>query len=174
MRIVRFACLGIACLVFATPASAASDPIAISLDRTGASTQLGKSFAFDSTITNESRGRLSGLVAHLDVVSLTRGIYVDPEDWSDQRTRYLAPLAPGGSAKVAWKVKAVNGGQFAVYVVVVATPASAPPGPVVSPGLHARVSERRTLNSDGVLPLALGVPAVLGLTALAVRMRRRR
>jgi hypothetical protein len=158
----------------AAPASAANTPLAISLDRTAASTQLGKTFGFGSTIANRSGSRLSGLVAHLDVVSLTRGVYVDPEDWSDERTRYLPPLAPGSSTKVDWKVKAVNGGNFAVYVVVVPTPVTAPPGPTISTGLQAHVTERRTLNSGGVLPLALGVPALIGVVTLGVRRRRRR
>ena len=35
---------------------------------------------------------LSGLVAHLNVVGLSSGIYVDPEDWSEERTKYLPPL----------------------------------------------------------------------------------
>jgi hypothetical protein len=164
----------VACAACATPAAAADGSVEISLDRNSASTQLGKSFSFGSTIANGSGRRLSGLVAHLDVVSLTKGVYVDPEDWSDQRTRYLPALAPGGSTKVDWKVKAVNGGNFAVYVVVVPTPVTAPPGPTISTGLQAHVTERRTLNSDGVLPLALGVPALIGLVTLGVRRRRRR
>ena len=163
----------VACAASATPAAAADGPVEISLDRNSASTQLGKSFGFGSTIANRSGRRLSGLVAHLDVVSLTKGVYVDPEDWSDQRTRYLPALAPGSSTKVGWKVKAVNGGNFAVYVVVVPTPVTAPPGPTISTGLQAHVTERRTLNSDGVLPLALGVPALIGLVAYGVRRRRR-
>ena len=36
-------------------------------------------------------------------------------------------------------------------------------GLAVSPALDVRITERRTLNTGGVLPLALGVPAFLGL-----------
>ena len=34
------------------------------------------------------------------------------------------------------------------------------------------IQDRKTLNSGGILPLALGVPAALGLLALGVRLRR--
>jgi hypothetical protein len=160
---------------FAAPAaSSRASAVELSLNRTEVSTRLGKSFGFDSTIRNNGRTPLSGLVAHLNIVALTKGVYVDPEDWSDQRTRYLARLDPGQAVKVGWKVKAVNSGSFAVYVALVPTPATAAPGLAVSPGLEVRVTERRTLNSDGVLPLALGVPALLGLATLGVRARRRR
>jgi hypothetical protein len=35
------------------------------------------------------------------------------------------------------------------------------------------IAERKTLNSGGILPLAVGVPAFLALLALGVRIRRR-
>jgi hypothetical protein len=37
-----------------------------------------------------------------------------------------------------------------------------------------RIQDRKTLNSGGILPLALGLPALLGLLALGVRLRRAR
>jgi hypothetical protein len=46
--------------------------------------------------------------------------------------------------------------------------------PVVGPTVRLAVSERKTLNSGGILPLALGVPAFLGLGLLGVRAARRR
>jgi hypothetical protein len=77
---------------------------------------------------------------------------------------------------VSWKVQSVNGGRFAVYVVVLAgaAPTSSPDGPTVSPALAVRVTERKTINSGGVLPLVLGVPALLGFLTLGLRVRRDR
>jgi hypothetical protein len=93
--------------------------VRISLDRANQSARLGASFALDSTISNVGSRPLSGLVAHLKVVSLTAGVYVDPEDWSPQRTRYLGPLAPRESVRIGWRVDAVSRGRFAVYVVAI-------------------------------------------------------
>jgi hypothetical protein len=137
---------------------------------------LGDSFSFTTTVTNPGRTPLAGLVAHLNIVSLTRGVYVDPEDWSSDRTRYLAPLPPGDSVRVPWTVKGVNGGDFAIYAVIVPglRPRAVHGGLAVSPALAAHVEERRTLNPGGVLPLVVGVPLLIGLVTAGTRLRRGR
>jgi hypothetical protein len=175
----------LACLaVTGAPAAAAaagSPPrtppsVVVSLDRSGQAERLGASFAFGSTIANVGRTPLAGLVAHLNVVSLTPGVYVDPEDWSSERTKYLPAVAPGRSLRVPWKVTAVNGGRFAVYVVAIprrlAGTTSA--GLAIGRPMTLRVAERRVFNSGGVLFLTLGVPALLALSMAAVRAVRRR
>ena len=45
--------------------------------------------------------------------------------------------------------------------------------PVTGPTIHLDVAERKTLNAGGIVPLVLGIPAALGILALAVRLRRR-
>ena len=156
-------------LLFGAPAAAAKSPIEVSLSRGDVSTRIGESFSFDSEIGNTSGETQSDLVAHLNVAGLSSGIYVDPEDWSEDRTKFLPPLGPGESTTVGWNVKAVTGGRAAIYVVVL-------PGrsePAVSPAMEVQIADTKDLNSDGVLPLALGVPALLGAVALTVRRRRR-
>jgi hypothetical protein len=150
--------------------------VAVSLDRANLSTRLGAGFDLGSTISNTGRRRISGLIAHLNVVSLTSGVYVDPEDWSPQRTKYVPALAPGQSARIAWRVNAVNGGRFAVYVVAVPqrSPRTASTGLAIGPPLSLRVTERRVFNSGGVLFLAIGLPGLLGLATLGTRVGRRR
>jgi hypothetical protein len=159
----------------AAPAAAPVSPVEVSLSRSRVSTDLGKSFDFTSTITNRGPAPLAGLVAHLNVLSFTHGVYVDPEDWSSHRTRYLDPLPSGRSVTLDWTVKAVTGGDMGIYVAVLGTPsAGATPGaPTVSPTLEAHVTEHRTINPGGVVPLALGIPAALALAMAAVRVRRR-
>jgi hypothetical protein len=192
MRIVRVTRVSVlACAVLlalgAAPSWSASTPhlpppnegtntaVAVSLSRSQVETKLGQSFSFVSTIENTRSTPVSGLVAHLNIVGLSEGIYVDPEDWSEDRTRRLPTLAPGQSLDVSWSVKAVTGGEAAIYVVVLPgeNPSSAPEGLAVSPALDVHITEHRTLNSGGVLPLALGVPALLGIATLVARRRRR-
>ena len=146
------------------------------LDRARVATALGDGFDFTSTITNTTRRPLAGLVAHLNIVSLGGGAYVDPEDWSPRRTQYLAPLGPGASVELSWSVTAVNGGRLGVYVTVLPSraPQTASAGLAVGPPIDLRVAERRTLNSGGVLFVALGVPGLLALAMAGVRARRRR
>lgn len=151
--------------------SAAASGATVELDRTHVSTRIGRDFTFVSTIRNTGSRPLSGLVAHLNVLSVDPGTYVDPEDWSSARTRYLSTLPPGGSTRIVWKVKAVNSGSLAIYVAVLPRDGGATVD--VSAPLRLEVREKRTLNSGGVVPLALGVPVALGLVALGLRSRRR-
>jgi hypothetical protein len=144
----------------------------VELDRTQISTQLGQDFTFSTTIRNDTAQTEDDLVAHLNVLSSDPGTYVDPEDWSAHRTRYLSPLAPHEVRKVPWTVTAVNSGSITIYVAVLQRHGA---GQVaVSPPLRVEIAKRRTLNTGGVLPLVLGIPALLGLTALGVRARRPR
>jgi hypothetical protein len=112
-----------------------------------------------------------GVVAHLNIVSLDPSVYVDPEDWSSHRTRYLGTIPPGGSTRTDWTVQAVNSGHFVIYVAVVDHQGAG--SVIASNPLRATVAQKRRLNSGGVVPLALGIPAVLALGLVALRRRRR-
>jgi hypothetical protein len=48
-----------------------------------------------------------------------------------------------------------------------------PRPPATGPTVHVSIARRKTLNSGGILPLALGVPALLAALALGLRLRRR-
>ena len=155
------------------PVPAARAGVTVSNDRTAIATKLGHKFVFHSTIRNDSTAPAGGLVAHLNVVDLSGHTYVDPEDWSSHRTRYLAPIPAGGSTTLPWPMNAVNSGTIGVYVAVLPR-SGAPVPPTTGPTLRVRIQDRKTLNSGGILPLALGLPALLGLMALGVRFRRAR
>ena len=158
-------------LALAWPGAARAS-VSVTVDRVGVATGLGKRFAFRSTVVNAGPGEARGLLAHLNVASLLPGVYVDPEDWS-ARTRYLDPIPAGGTATVRWSLQAVNAGTFAVYVAVLPADAAGSP-PTVGRAVRVTVAERRTLDAGGILPLALGMPIVLGLAAGGMALRRRR
>ena len=157
-------------LVAAAPAGAG---VAVSNDRTRVSTKLGHKFVFHSRVENRGASSATGLVAHLNVVDLTGHTYVDPEDWSSHRTRYLAPIPPGGSTTLSWPMNAVNAGTVGVYVAVLPR-SGAPVAPTTGPTVRVSIQDRKTLNSSGILPLALGVPVALGVLAITARARRPR
>lgn len=162
----------LAAAVSAACLASAAGAATVELDRTHVSARIGQHFTFASTVRNTSSQELPGLVAHLNVLSSDPGVYVDPEDWSSRRTQYLAPLPAGGSTRVTWSVQAVNSGQLTIYVAVL--PRHGQGTISVSQPLRLEVAQRRTLNSGGVLPLALGIPGVIGLAAVAARAGRRR
>jgi hypothetical protein len=169
----RFAAVLATTAAVVAPSAAASGRVTISVDHSRLSTRLGHSVVFHSSIANRADAPASGLIAHLNVLSLRPGVYVDPEDWSSHRTRYLAPIPPHGSTTLTWRIKAVNAGSIGVYVAVL--PANGPPArPVTGPTVGISIADRKSLNSGGIAPLALGVPAVLAVLLIAARVRRRR
>ena len=161
-----------ASLVLATGARA-GDRVSVAVDRTAIGTQLGHKFHFRSTFRNAGGVPASGLIAPLNVLSLQRSVYVDPEDWSSHRTKFLRPIPAGGSLTVDWPMEAVNHGSFDVYVTLV-SPHALGRDPAIGPAVRVAVADRKTLNSGGILPLALGIPAFLGLLTLGLRYRRGR
>jgi len=169
-RVLAFACAVAAALTVVPPATPA---VSVSVDRTEVSTALGRNFSFVSRIVNDGSAATRPLVAHLNVLSLRQGVYVDPEDWSSHRTRYIGAIPAGGSKTISWSVKAVNSGDIAVFVAVLPQGGPAEP-PVTGKTIHVSIATRRTLNSGGILPLAAGIPAFLALLAFGVRFGRRR
>jgi hypothetical protein len=134
---------------------------------------LGEHFSFETTITKDGATPSRSLIAHLNLLSLRDGTYVDPEDWSSDRTVYLGRLPPGAPRTLSWNIHAVNTGSFAAYVTVLPQDDAGAP-PTTGTVVRVEVLERDTLNAGGVLPLALGVPAGLALLAVAARLTRRR
>lgn len=166
--------LGIGCGATGSgvPAAAAEGggTAAVAFDRGELGTRLGVRFGLTSVVRNDSDAPLTGVVAHLNVLSADPGVYVDPEDWSTSRTRYLDPLPAHGSITLDWPMQAVNSGQFLVYVAL-ARP-SGPAGVTSSDALRLDVVERQTLDAGGALPLAVAGPLLVGLVMLAAARRR--
>ena len=159
-------------LALAGPAVSSSNPIAVTVDRTTISTSLGHKFSLQSRIANNGGSAVSGLIAHLNVLSLRPDVYLDPEDWSSHRTRYLPAIPAGGSVTITWKMQAVNAGSIGVFVAVLPQNGEPRP-PATGPTVHVSIARRKTLNSGGILPLALGIPALLAALSLGLRLRRR-
>jgi hypothetical protein len=156
----------------AAAAAAAPGELTVTLDRASIDTKLGQEVGFSSTVRNEGDRPLTGLIAHLNVLSVDPDVYVDPEDWSSERTQFLGPLPPGNTVDLAWRVQAVNSGELVVYVAVTTSEGSDPV--VASEPLRLTVTEKRTIDAGGVLPVALGMPIVALVLMGAVARRRRR
>lgn len=151
--------------------TASGSALAVELGTVTVSAELGQRFTFVSTIRNTGAAASTPAVAHLDVLSLDPDVYVDPEDWSADRTQYLDPTPAGSSTPVSWTVRAVNSGRLLIYVTVVEPELR--DAVAVSAPLRLTVAPRDRLAGPGALPLAVGVPAVLLALALATGRRRR-
>jgi len=169
---MRSILMAVTIAALALPAAAAAGNLTVANDRTAITTKLGHKFVFHSRIENRGSAAAAGLVAHLNVLDLSGHTYVDPEDWSSNRTRYLAPIPARGSTTLTWRLNAVNAGTIGVYVAVLPR-SGAPVPPTTGPTVRVQIQDRRSLNAGGILPLALGIPGGLGLLAFGVRLRRR-
>jgi hypothetical protein len=167
----RFVALAALASVAWVPVARAAGNLTIANDRAAIATKLGHKFVFHSRIQNRGAAVAAGLVAHLNVLDLTGHTYVDPEDWSSRRTRYLAPIPAGGSTTLTWRLNAVNGGTIGIYVAVLPRSGAAV-RPTTGPTVRVRIHDRKSLNAGGILPLAFGIPGFLGLLALVVRLQR--
>ena len=65
-------------------------------------------------------------------------------------------------------LQAVNAGS-----IVRRRPNVAAKPPTTGPTIRVSIAQRQTLNSGGILPLVLGIPALLIVLSLAIRERRR-
>lgn len=145
--------------------------VSVELDRTVINAGPGEEFTFTSTVRNIGDRPVSGLIAHLNILTSDPDVYVDPEDWSPRRTQYLGELAAGQFTRLTWDIQAVTAGPLIMYVAVTR------PGSddvTVSGPVELTVHGQRVVDAGGVFTLALSVPtAVLGLLALALARRRK-
>lgn len=156
------------------PAMAQKTSIDVAVAPTELSVVLGDRFTIETRLTNTDNAATGPLLAHLNVASLDNSVYVDPEDWSSERSQDVE-LEPGEAVTLSWELQAVNPGQIAVYVVVLPYGADAAANQqlVVSRLARVDVARRSTLTAGGVLPVVLIVPAVLAFAAIAARLRLR-
>ena len=160
----------------ASPAVASTEPavdrVTVSIDRSSMDTRVGQRISFGSTVRNNGDSTATHLVAHLNVLSTDPGVYVDPEDWSGERTIYLQALPAHSSVRLPWRVQVVNDGRFLLYVAVTTRKGA---GPVVaSNDLELSATAHRSIDAGGALPVALGAPGLVLLLLLGSIVRRRR
>ena len=167
-----------ACLAFAAAllvsATALADPLAITLVPDGAnppSPQMGDRLLFHSTIRNTGTAPIDGMVGWISLVQVDRGREqpMDLEDWSAHKAITLAELPPGQAVKTDWPMRLIQAGHYRV-VVSAATRTGATL--VASPFTDFVVRQKPVVESQRVLPVAFGIPLLLGI-AMLWRGRRR-
>lgn len=151
-------------LIVASLFMAAPPPTpAITFSQQELSAVTGQVLALESVVASDGRG--GPMIAHLNVTSLD-GVYVDLEDWARDVTQ---PVPAGEEVQLDWEVQAVNTGRFAIYAVLL--PADGGPL-IVSPPVHVTVAAKRSLDTGGAMPVAIGMPVLLAFACLAGRFKR--
>ncbi|PYN59750.1 MAG: hypothetical protein DMD90_28330 [Candidatus Rokuibacteriota bacterium] len=159
------------------PASTAAQPplqISISMDYKQA--EAGDKFDFDTVVTNAATQKVSNVVVAMNIVNLSKGEAVDPEDWSPERTQYIEDLQPGQSTTLSWKVHSVFAGNYLVYMAVIPKPAGPKDTiqPVASNAIHLTIKGVARVNPGGMMPVALATTGGLSLGAFGLHWFRRR
>lgn len=166
--------LGAWVLVLSAGAAWAVAPLEISLvagKTNPPSPQMGDHMKFVSAIRNSGATPAQGLVAWISLVQVDPGHEqpVDLEDWSAHKAVTQASLAPGQQITVEWPMRLIQAGD---YRVVISAVERSTPHIITSPFIDFHVKRKPVVESQRILPVAFGVPLVLGGLALW-RVRRR-
>lgn len=143
--------------------------IEVVIEPAAAQVEVGVDLDLTIHVTNNGTSDSAALALHIDITSPTRSGSVDPEDWTSRLTRRVGVIGAGQTTSLDWTIKPISGGDFTAYAV--ALPESGDPEVWPSNGVRLDVQERRTLNPEGVLPVAVGAPIVIG-ALLLTRIRR--
>ena len=148
------------------------DGIDVEIEPSQVDVLLGESIDFEVTITNRTDTDTPPLVVHIDVTNPSRASSVDPEDWTETLSKSVGVVEPGRAKVVSWNAQPISGGQFVLYAVAL-TPGAT--NVASSNVLAINVTERRSLNPEGILPVSIGGPVLVGGLWLAqTRLARRR
>lgn len=136
-----------------------------------ASPQMGDRLSFHSTIRNDGSTPVDGLIAWLSLVQIDKGKEqpVDLEDWSAHKAVTVPTLAPGQSIPTDWPMRLIQAGAYRVVISAVSRDGRSL---TASPFADFTVREKPVVESNRVLPVAFGLPALLALI-LFWRWRRR-
>lgn len=158
---------------FAAPVDAAQSPGELTVEIAPArkSVVLGESLDLTVTVTNTSDHASADLVVHLDITDPSSSSSVDPEDWTSTLTKPLGIVQAGATATVDWNIQPISPGTFSAYAVAI-SPAS--DAVVASNVLTVEVADQRSLDPGGILPVALGMPALVGALLLTRTLAAKR
>lgn len=156
-------------LVVALSASAASAG-SLSIDlRPGAgnpaSPQMGDHLSFHTVIRSDGRTPVDGLIAWISLVRIDKGKEqpVDLEDWSAHKAVTAASLAPGQVLETDWPMRLIQAGEYRVVISAVSRDGA---GLVASPFADFTVRQKPVVESQRVLPVAFGLPLLIGAAML--------
>lgn len=135
-----------------------------------AAPQMGDTLSFHTAIRNDGSAPVDGLIAWISLVQTDKGKEqpVDLEDWSAHKAVTATSLAPGQTLETDWPMRLIQAGQYRVVVSAVSRHSA---GLVASPFADFTVRQEPVVESQRVLPVALGLPLLI---AGAMLWRRRR
>lgn len=137
-----------------------------------ATPKMGDHLNFQTVIRNDGITPIDGLTAWISLVQVDPGHEqpVDLEDWSAHKAVTEKVLAPGQTIQTAWPMRLIQAGH---YRVAVSAASRSGTEPTSSRFVDFSVRQKPVVESQRVLPVALGIPFLLGL-GLVWQVRRGR
>lgn len=131
---------------------------------------MGDHLSFHSVIGNEGDTPINALVAWISLVQIDKGKEqpVDLEDWSAHKAVTTTSVPPHGTIQSDWPMRLIQAGHYRVVVSAVSRDGTRL---VASPFVDFTVRQKPVVESQRVLPVALGIPMLIGVGML---WRRRR
>lgn len=134
--------------------------------------QMGDNLSFHTVIRNDGNTRVNGLIAWISLVQIDKGKEqpVDLEDWSAHKAVTKASLAAGQSLETDWPMRLIQAGKYRVVVSAVSRDSGEL---AASPFADFTVRQKPVVESRRVLPVAIGLPLLIGATMLWRRQGQR-
>lgn len=134
--------------------------------------RMGDRLTFHAALRNVAATPALGVVAWLTILRVDAGHEqaIDLEDWSADKALAIPAVVPGGEARSDWTLRLISPGTYRVLVSAATRDA---PVPAVGASATFAVAQKPVVESARVLPVALGIPFVLG-GLLALRIGRGR
>lgn len=164
--------LGVTMLSAHTAAAPLSDSVVVAIEPPSSTVVLGGHLDLQVSVTNNGIDASPPLVVHIDITKPDEATSVDPEDWTSTLSKPIGVVESGRTVVVDWTIQPISAGTFATYAVVLS------PGVdtiAASNVLEVRVTDQRSLDPGGIVPVAVAVPVLVGaLLAFQMRLARRR
>jgi hypothetical protein len=138
-----------------------------------ATPEMGDHLGFRTVIRNDGAAPIDGLTAWVSLVQVDPGHEqpVDLEDWSAHKAVTAASLQPGGTIATDWPMRLIQAGH---YRVAVSAASRSGTEPTSSAFVDFTVRPKPVVESQRVLPVALGLPLLLGAALIWQVGRHRR
>jgi hypothetical protein len=124
------------------------------------SPQMGDHLKFHTVIRNDGANAVDGLIAWISLVQIDKGKEqpVDLEDWSAHKVITAQQLAPGTSLETDWPMRLIQAGSYRVVVSAVSRN-----GTSLTPSAFVdfKVRKKPVVESQRVIPVAVGIPVLL-------------
>jgi hypothetical protein len=139
-------------------------PVTIDLRPSAAnptSPRMGDNLTFHSVIRNGGATPVDGVIAWISLIQTDQGKEqpVDLEDWSAHKAVTAASLPPGHSIETDWPMRLIQAGT---YRVVISAMTQGESGLAASPSVEFSVRQKAVVESQRILPVALGIPLLIG------------